>query len=442
MLRETTDSPSRVFWMCVFATIACSDPGFGGTADDAERFVPIPLRSAITRVQPMTGIVLWATSEHHRTDAIQLEYSYMKYNDVVGRDGSYNWDPVDRLLTEIADRGHQAILRFYDVYPGHPTTVPDFIKDLPDYRETVALSEGKPTVFPDWSHPELQQFTLDFYARLSQRYDRDPRLAFLETGFGLWAEYHIYDGPMRLGTTFPDKSFQATFARWLERWFRQTPWLISVDAADTGVSPYAEDPALLQIPFGVFDDSFLCRQHGRVNTLNWNRLGRDRWKRAPAGGEFSYATAHDQRNALAARGPYGIPFEKAAADFHITFMIGNDQPRYWGLDRIRKAGLACGYKFRILSFEASARRSRVWVSNTGVAPIYHDAYVTVDGVRATESLRLLLPGEMRRFIINAGGANPRLAITSDRLVEGQVIEYDADLESSISAPLEVGLSLR
>ena len=109
-------------------------------------------------------------------------------------------------------------------------------------------------------------------------------------------------------------------------------------------------------------------------------MGRDRWKLAPAGGEFSYYTQHDQKQALAADGPHGISFEKAAADFHITFMIGDGQPRYQPMDRIRAAGMACGYKFRVLAFEASPTRSRVTVTNTGVAPIYHDAFVAVNGV--------------------------------------------------------------
>lgn len=56
-----------------------------------ERFKPVAIKSHISRVQPMTGIVLWTTSEHHQTDAVQLEYSYMKYGDVVtGRD-QYDW---------------------------------------------------------------------------------------------------------------------------------------------------------------------------------------------------------------------------------------------------------------------------------------------------------------------------------------------------------------
>ena len=393
-----------------------------------ERFKPVAIKSHISRVQPMTGIVLWTTSEHHQTDAVQLEYSYMKYGDVVtGRD-QYDWRAVDRLLDDVASRKHQAIVRFYFVYPGHQTTVPEYIKRLADYHELPSKSEGKPTTFADWSHPELKRFTLAFYDKLAQRDDNDPRLAFLETGFGLWAEYHIYDGPMTLGKTFPDKPFQAVFARRLAQVFQKTPWMISVDAAEASRTPLAADRDLLTLPFGVFDDSFLCRQHARENEPNWNFFGRDRWKRQPAGGEFSYYTRDDQRQALAASGPHGISFEKAAADFHITFMIGNDQPRYQPMDRVRAAGLACGYKFRIQSFEASTSSSRVTITNSGVAPIYHDAFLTVNGVRSARTLKGLLPGESRTDDIRAGGESPKLTIESDRLVAGQSIDFEADLK--------------
>ena len=397
-------------------------------ADD--RFMPVALKSQITRVQPMTGIVLWTTSEHKSTEAVQLEYSYMKYGDVVtGRD-QYDWGVMDRLLEAVATRGHQAIVRFYYVYPGHKTTVPAYIKGLSDYHEVDSRSEGKPTSFADWSNPELKRFTLEFYEKLAARYDDDPRLAFLETGFGLWAEYHIYDGPMKLGKTFPDKPFQAAFVRHLARVFRKTPWMISVDAAAESRAPFAAERELVNAPFGVFDDSFLCRQHARENEPNWNFFGRDRWKRAPAGGEFSYYTGHDQKEALAANGPYGISFEKAAADFHITFMIGNDQPRHQPMDRVRASGLACGYKFRIGAFEASPSRSRVTITNNGIAPIYHDAFVTVNGVRASRSLKGLLPGELRTDEIKAGGTSPKLSIECDRLVPGQAIEFSADLSGA------------
>ncbi len=67
------------------------------------------------------------------------------------------------------------------------------------------------------------------------------------------------------------------------------------------------------------------------------------------------------------------------------------------------------------------------MENTGVAPIYHDAYVAVNGVRAPESLKLLAPGQRRQFTVASGGAAPVLTIEADRLVPGQTIGFDADL---------------
>lgn len=89
--------------------------------------------------------------------------------------------------------------------------------------------------------------------------------------------------------------------------------------------------------------------------------------------------------------------------------------------------MACGYRFRITRFEADETRSRVTVANSGVAPIYYDAYVAVNGVRAQGSLIYLPPGESRDFEIATGGTRPTLTIECDRLVPGQRIGFEADI---------------
>ncbi|WP_250846672.1 hypothetical protein [Aquisphaera insulae] len=397
------------------------------SADDELR--PIPLKSKVTHVQPMTGIVLWSTNEAARTSPIQLEFRYFGYDEVVREKGEYDWSAVERFLDGVAGRGHQAVLRWRDTYVGKPSGVPPYIQALADYRGRTAKSEGKPTGFPDWSHPELRRFTLEFFDRFAAKYDRDPRLAFLEVGFGLWAEYHLYDGPMVMGRTFPSLEYQREFANHLGKRFVQTPWMISVDAAGEW-APYAKDKALLALPFGVFDDSFNHARHAKVNEPNWNALNRDRWKVAPTGGEFSFYERKDQNEALAPNGPHGESFEHEAARFHLTFMIGDAQPRHQKPDRIREASMACGYHFRVTRFEASSARSEVTITNSGVAPIYHDAFPAVNGVRAPESLKGLPPGESRTFHVPAGGSAPSLSIESDRLVRGQRIEFDAELPST------------
>lgn len=394
---------------------------------DESAWRSVSVTSRVAAVQPMTGIVLWATNPRVATDAIQLEYSYLRYADIVTGPQAYDWTVVDQLLDQIAGRGHQAILRFYFEYPGKRSAEPNYLKELPDYQPTEGTSEGKPTSFADWSHPELQQATLDFYSAFAARYDQDPRLAFLQTGFGLWAEYHIYDGPMELGKTFPSKEFQTRFVRHLGSVFRQTPWSVSIDAADRSRSPLAEDRSLRDLPFGLFDDSFLCRTHGGYNRDSWLKFGVERWRRAPAGGEFSYYTQEDQRLALAPNGPHGIRFETLAAEYHLSYIIGDGQPRYQPMERIVEAGLALGYRFRVTAFQTQPGYSRVTVLNEGIAPIYHDAFVAVDGVRSDRSLRGLLPGDPLTVTLAAGGENPRLTIESDRLVPGQRIGFNASL---------------
>lgn len=404
-------------WLGSFCFIPCQ----------ADELRPVPLQAQVGTVQPMTGIVLWTTNPAVKTAPIQLEYSYMSYSQVVSRKGEYDWEPVEKLLDQVAARKHQAIIRWHDTYVGKPTGVPAYIKALPDYKETLADSENKPTGFPDWSNAEWQTFVLDFFTEFAKKYDQDKRLAFVQVGFGLWAEYHIYDGPMTLGKTFPSREYQSRFAVHLAEQFRQTPWMISVDAAGRH-TPFARDQALMKLPFGVFDDSFNHARHKQENEPNWRTFGLDRWQRAPAGGEFSFFETKDQKLALAPEGPHGIPFEAQAEKFHVSFIIGDAQPRFQPAERVRDAGIHCGYRFRVTRFAASSAASEVTIENRGIAPIYYDAFPSVNGTRSETSLKGLLPGESRKFAIAAGGTTPKLTIEADRLVPGQRIEYDADLK--------------
>lgn len=397
----------------------------------AQQSRPIALKSKITQVQPMTGIVLWSdnhNAEKH-ADAIALEYRYCGYNDVVGPSGEYDFTKLNEILDEIANRNHQAILRFYFCYVGQETTVPDFIRRRSDYDETVGTSEGKKTHFCDWSNQALQDFTLEFYQKFSERYDEDPRIAFLQTGFGLWAEYHIYDGPKEMGKTFPSKEFQTKFLRHLDEQFNDLPWSISVDSADYDYTPLEDNRELLALEFGVFDDSFLCKPHPKENAVNWKILGPNRWKRQPGGGEFSYYTKKDQKNALEPSGPNGVSFETAANQFHITYMIGNDQPRFQPIERVKSAGMATGYRFRVTAAAMQENELRLRVTNEGVAPLYRDAYFAAGSKRSTRSLRGLLPGESMTCTIAEVGKEDlqQITIQCNAILSNQKIQFLADL---------------
>jgi hypothetical protein len=200
--------------------------------------------------------------------------------------------------------------------------------------------------------------------------------------------------------------------------------MISIDATDEEQGPFDADPRLLDLNFGAFDDSLLQKEHASVNAAKWKKIGRERFSRAPAGGELSYSSDHDQKHALDTEGPHGVSFEKQARDFGLSFAIANDQPAHQKRERLLSAGLACGYRFRVVALEGSSSLTRVTIENVGVAPIYVDAFVTVKGVRAKESLRGLAPGAKKTFEVPASG---KLGVACDRLVKGQEIELEGEL---------------
>ena len=422
--------------LCLLLTFCEGKPagepvvGPGGEVTEEEYGVKVPLEASVTHVQPMTGIVLWNTSSSVRKSYVQLEFSYMLYNDICKEKDVFDWAPMDKLLKEVAGRGHQAVVRFRYTYPGYSCAVPDYIKSWPGYEATNAKSEGRNTEFPDWRCEELQRFHMEFHRRFAERYDKDPRLAFVETGFGLWAEYHIYDGPCVMGRTFPSHDFQAQFLPKMDEWFQDTPWLFSIDAADAKYAPFHKQKALLELHFGNFDDSFMCEDWSGYNWESWSFFGKDRYKKGPAGGEFSYYSDYDQKHVLDKGGMYGRKFEDIVAKVHMSFIIGNDQPGKQTEERIKEAAMSMGYRFEIREFRVKeGEGALVRIANVGVAPIYRDAYVQVEGVRSRENLRDLMPGEEMRILIPCRASAASIpSIACDHLVTGQQIEYEAHIK--------------
>ena len=442
------------------------------------------LTRSVSHTQPMTGLVFWPdNAEDHHTDlgqSISLEFQYCLPCKVVTskQNGQilYNWTWLDNILNDIAGRGHQAVIRFRYEYPSGEkingtkgaTAVPDYIKALPDYNETYAKNPGGdgPTYYADWSNHELLWFTKQFYTDLQARYGNDPRIAFLEVGFGHWSEYHIYGTKIQFGVNFPTKQYQSEFFQHLDTTMT-IPWLVSIDAGDSQYSPMQSDAAMRACTFGLFDDSFMHSEHDFSQGDGWNEQcwqwsdpTGTRWHTGVNGGEISYYTDNDQQNFLNPAGMYGVTWEQAAAKYHITFINANDctEGRYATPQRVTQAGLSTGYHFVVTSVTTSPSTSdstsplpeeglgEVTVTNTGVAPIYRDAYLAVctpiDTTRATESLRGLLPGQSHTYTIPTALTDAdNLHIVSNYILPGQEIQFDANCTitttTDICSPLPI-----
>ena len=424
----------------------------------------VALNKEIETLEPMKGIVFWpdqAKSQKDLQSAISLEFSYcLPCAVVTGKTGDkidYDWSSFEKMLDDIKSRGHQAIVRFRIEYPNETitnapnctegvkgaTAVPNYFLANSNYLETYSENPGGdgPTFYADWSSTALQWFYKQFYTDFAAKYDKDPRIAFVQAGFGHWAEYHIYGTKLKLGTNFPSKDYQTEFLKHLDTLFVETPWSISIDAADNSYSPIAGNKTLLGLKFGLFDDSFMHKEHDISqgdgdNEKNWQTMGTDRWQTSPAGGEISYYEDKDQKEFLNPAGLYGVTWEDAASKYHMTYVIGNDAPegKYATKSRVYEASSYAGYKFEITGFAVNKISAAVRVKNVGIAPLYHNAYVTVNGVRSDKSLKGLLPSEEATFTVaglKIGDSEPpKLTITSDKLLKDATIPYKASLDGS------------
>ena len=442
----------------------------------AQEWRQVALTSSVTGVQPMTGLVLWPDEARDRNatygKSIQLEFSYCLPCKVVkgcADDGTieYDWTWFDNILADVSSRGHQLIARFRYEYPSGTdvdgkkgtTAVPQYIKDRSDYNETYAKNPGGdgPTYYADWSCAELERFTLQFYTDLAARYANDKRLAFVEVGFGHWSEYHIYGTKLQFGRNFPTKAFQKQFFQHLHNVMAGIPWGVSIDAADDEYSPVVDDDALMALDFGLFDDSFMHKDHeigsnDGYNERNWNAIGKGvRWQTGFCGGEISYYKDSDQKNFLNPQGMYGHTWEEQSAKYHITFMIANDAPgsTYGTASRFKEAGMAAGYSFCVTACRTNDSTTELTVTNTGVAPIYRDAWFAVGDVRSDETLRGLLPGETRTFTVpvpleldTQSCPVPAMKphIICDAILPAQQIEYDASTIADGIKNVEAGSS--
>lgn len=408
-------------------------------------YVSVDLTRSITSVQPMTGLVLWRT--HDQVDkyasATTLEFSYCLACKVVTgkKDGQiqYDWSYFEDILNDIASRNHQGIIRFRYENPGNTevgatgaTAVPQYIKDMSDYKETYNNTESGKTYYADWTNAELKWFTKQFITDFNERYKDDPRIAVIQLGFGHWSEGHIYGTQLKLGVNFPSKEYQKEYFTHVSNTL-EIPWGMSIDGGDSYYSPVADDDELLALEFGAFDDSFMHAGHELASGSGWNEMCWDgigkeyRWIKGICGGEISYYTSNDQKNFLNPNGMYGWTWEAAAAKYHISYMLASSAPggKHATVERFREAGMASGYTFRVSDCRTNGSETRLTVSNQGIAPIYRDAFFAIGNVQSETSLRGLLPGKGMEIIIPVAlnDAND-LQIVSPFILPNQKIEFE------------------
>jgi len=309
-----------------------------------------------------------------------MEFFYVPLSKVVVDKGLYDWSFLEGRLSEISDRGHHSIFRFYLEYPGGESGIPKYLlkAGLKVYKN---FKFGKNTT-PDYTSDALQTCLVDFIHAFGEKYDGDKRIGFITAGIlGKWGEWHNYpEEHLSASKVLQSKVLDAYM-----RAFQKTHVMLRYPAAKH--DEFLEENA--SRPFGYHDDSFALGTlsdgseqqswHYMAKISESGAIARDKWKHHPIGGEISpdvWGVVYDQTltNSVVQN------IETCIQMTHVSWLMdsGSFERKFWSESRHQRAlkiTEQLGYNFHIISSQWRLGEQqldlKLWVENRGVAPFYY-----------------------------------------------------------------------
>lgn len=333
---------------------------------------------------PLKGLVPYQ-ADVRKMFPHSLEFNYLPYSAVVKGYDEFDWKPLEKLLDDIAGRGHQAVFRIFLEYPGKKDVIPEFlVKDGLKvhkwlYTETQPLPPA-PIETPDYEDKNLRRSLKSFLAAFGKKYDGDPRIGFITAGLlGTWGEWHTYPKD----ELFASKAVQTEVMDAYEAAFKVTPVLLRYPA---GAKTWGK-ATNADRKFGYHDDSFAWAtlDTGKKDD-DWFYMpalkaagAEDKWKTQPIGGEIrpeAWGKVFDAK-----------PGDKQVQDFrkcvdatHATWLMDSGMfEKKQPAERVKRAEeevRRMGYEFHCpgvtVDQKAGKLDVKLEIENRGVAPFYYD----------------------------------------------------------------------
>lgn len=368
---------------------------------------------------PLKGLVPYADPKPNRFPH-SLEFSYLRFSDLVIGPDRYDWQPLEQLLEDVKSRGNQTVLRVYLEYPNEKSGIPQFLIEgglkVHRWKNGKVAPKGKKwgVETPDYENPKLRKSLQQFIAALGKEYDGDPRIGYITAGLlGMWGEWHNYPKD----ELWASKRTQKEVLKAYELAFSKTPILLRYPADEGHDAQAANDGR----PFGYHDDSFAFAtlDTGKeedswfFETLLSESGTNEKWKTQPIGGEIRpevWGCCFDKDPCT----PESQSFAKCRDEMHVTWLMDSGlfekQTDANRLENATREVRKMGYEFFVKSVEVKrtgeGAQLILEVENTGIAPFYHpgwtikvykfDAKLFVWADTALE-LTQILPGEVKRL---------------------------------------------
>lgn len=391
---------------------------FCAIAADGERreleYAPAPVDNPLKGLVPYAGD--WRGNFPH-----SMEFNYLPVSAVVIGADEYDWKPFEKLLNDIASRGHQAVTRFFLEYPGKKEGIPQYLVKNGLKVHTYLNTNTQPLPpsevnTPDYADANLRKMLKAFIAEFGKRYDGDARLGYITAGIlGTWGEWHDYPREELYASKDVETEVMDAYAAA----FKTTPVLLRYPAGkDHGT--HAPNAAR---PFGYHDDSFAWAtlDTGKKND-SWffmpamksaGKEALEKWKTQPIGGEIrpeAWGKVFDEKPGMKEI----QNFRQCVIETHATWMMDSGMfEKRQSPERIQRAEdevRRMGYEFHIraVTLAISGRKLslKTEIENRGVAPFYYDwrpeyALLAADKTIAktfagTGKLTGILPGDAPR----------------------------------------------
>lgn len=350
----------------------------GLRAADLPDYAPAPADN------PLKGFVPYAGQA--RDFPHSLEFGYFSLRAIMTGPHEFDWQPIERLLSDAKSRGCQTVFRIYLEYPNKPAALPQFLLDAGVKIHTNTIRNGsKPETMltPDYEDARLREALAHFIAALGARYDGDPRVGYITAGLlGKWGEWH--DHPVK--QLWASKAVQREIMDAYSAAFKKTPVLLRYPAGEN-------DPAYASNhdrPFGYHDDSFAWatlpsdkRDQHWFFLAQMSKAGADamlKWTRYPIGGEVRpelWRNLWDEPSGA----PPGQEFIHCVEQTHATWLMDSSIARHLNDDQRKRALLGAqrlGYEFYMVGAQLRTDDSKgelrivATLRNVGVAPFYAD----------------------------------------------------------------------
>ncbi len=134
---------------------------------------------------PLKGILYWWYKNDNpdlKPTPFSMEWHYFGLGDLMIGPDSYDWEPMEEFLDQVAAHGRQACLRI-------STNISFGGKDIPAFLQDLPLTDGN---LP-YDNPRVITAFTNFIKAFGAKYDGDPRIGFITMGLvGKWGEWHTW----------------------------------------------------------------------------------------------------------------------------------------------------------------------------------------------------------------------------------------------------------